>query len=73
MSRNFYTAQSTIIVEMQEKERKRNMDEDESKLCDYHEYFFIQRKKKKNTFKLYNFLSLLSFESFSSSFPPIVL
>lgn len=32
---------------MQEKERKRNMDEDESKLCDYHEYFFIQRKKKK--------------------------
>lgn len=46
MSRNFYTAQSTIIVEMQEKERKRNMDEDESKLCDYHEYFFMQRKKK---------------------------
>lgn len=32
---------------MQEKERKRNMDEDESKLCDYHEYFFVQRKKKK--------------------------
>lgn len=31
---------------MQEKERKRNMDEDESKLCDYHEYFFMQRKKK---------------------------
>lgn len=47
MSRNFYTAQSTIIVEMQEKERKRNMDKDESKLCDYHEYFFMQRKKKK--------------------------
>lgn len=47
MSRNFYMAQSTIIVEMQEKERKRNMDEDESKLCDYHEYFFVQRKKKK--------------------------
>lgn len=55
MSRNFYTAQSTIIVEMQEKERKRNMDENESKLCDYHEYFFIQRKKKKNTFKLIYF------------------
>lgn len=72
MSRNFYTAQSTIIVEMQEKERKRNMDEDESKLR-LPRILFYAKKKEKNTFKLYNFLSLLSFESFSSSFPPIVL
>lgn len=47
MSPNFYTVQSTIIVEMQEKERKRNVDEDQN----FAEYLFI-KKKKKNTFKL---------------------